>query len=102
MISHGRAGKNQADSHGNSREREFPSLSASQKCKEKIDISVFTYYLTCNSRLPRPLVECQECRAPTPSSIDKVQQSQTYMGKYFAYEYKHMNSKFVPLSTQQI
>ena len=27
MISQGRAGKNQADSHGNSREREFPSLS---------------------------------------------------------------------------
>ena len=28
MISQGRAGKNEADSHGNSREREFPSLSA--------------------------------------------------------------------------
>ena len=28
MISQGLAGKNQADSHGNSREREFPSLSA--------------------------------------------------------------------------
>ena len=27
IISQGRAGKNEADSHGNSREREFPSLS---------------------------------------------------------------------------
>ena len=27
LISQGRAGKNEADSHGNSREREFPSLS---------------------------------------------------------------------------
>ena len=33
MISHGRAGKNWAYSHGNSQEREFPSLSAGSSIK---------------------------------------------------------------------
>ena len=35
MISQGRAGKNQVDSHGNSREREFPSLSGGCVCVQE-------------------------------------------------------------------
>ena len=41
-------------------------------------LHIFEENVTCNSRSPRPLVECQECKAPTPSSV-AIQQSQKYL-----------------------